>query len=57
MKVWVVFTEREWDWQTHKSIDSIHATEASADARELTLGRNCFSQEFEVIAHEPQGKL
>jgi hypothetical protein len=52
MKVWIVFTEREWDWQTHKTVDSVHATEASADARLSQLGRDCDSEEFEVTASD-----
>jgi hypothetical protein len=45
MNVWIVFTDHEWDWQ---KIDSVHATEESADARARTLGRHCSSESFEV---------
>jgi hypothetical protein len=47
MKVWIVFTEREWDWQTHKEIDSVHATKASAEDCSGTL-RNSLVEEHEV---------
>jgi hypothetical protein len=50
MTVWIVFTEHEWDWQTHKEVDSVHATEESAEARLKQLGyRDCDSTSYEVI--------
>jgi hypothetical protein len=49
MIVWIVFTEREWDWQIHQEVDSIHATEESAEARLKQLGYlNCDSKSYEV---------
>ncbi len=55
MKVWVVFREREWDWQTHKEIDSVHATEELADKHLAKLG--CFGsvEEFEVENGQAKG--
>jgi hypothetical protein len=55
VNVWIVFTEREWDWQTHKNVHSVHATEESADAVCRKLGRNCSSEEFEVTAPTSKG--
>lgn len=49
MNVWIVFTEREWDWQTHKRVDSVHATEQSADARCRALELASDTEEFEVV--------
>ena len=46
--VWIVFIEREWDWQTHKEIVSVHETEASADVRCLLLGRGSSIESFEI---------
>lgn len=57
MKVWIVFIEREFDWQTHKEVDSVHATEATADVRCSQLNwRNCDSEEFEVVGSTADGE-
>lgn len=49
MSVWIVFTEREWDWHTHKIVHSVHATEESADALCAKLGRDCSSESFDLV--------
>jgi hypothetical protein len=54
MNVWIVFTEREWDWQTHKRVDSVHATEQSADARCRALGLASDTEEFEMVEQPSQ---
>jgi hypothetical protein len=55
MRVWVVFTEREWDWQTHKNVHSVHATEKSADDLCAELGRDCSVDEFDLVGSPASG--